>query len=120
MTTKKRTTTKRFREQIEAALKANNKYNDGLDVMIGAMADTLKTLDLCRAEIDTLDRITVEDDYGKLSPHPVFRVQRDAQATLTKGCKALGLTYDELSQAINDGGNDFFKRMAEMNRELYE
>ena len=48
-----------------------------------------------RKEAASLDKVTVIETsrYGqKVSPHPVFKVMRDAEASITRQLKALGLT----------------------------
>lgn len=109
----------KYRKQIVNALKANDKYNEGLELTINSTADTLRTLDICRKDIDTLDKTTIEEEgrYGKrLAPHPVFKIQRDAQDTLTKNCKTLGLTYAELSEAVQ-GESPLEMMMRELSRD---
>lgn len=94
---------KRYKTNIIKLLKDNGSYNDGLGVVINSLSDTLQTLDLCRKEISTLEKTTVYEvtRYGKkLAPHPVFKIQRDAQDTLIKCCKSLGMTYKELSEVV--------------------
>ena len=64
------------------------------------LATALRTLDMANAQIDTLDEVTVweETRYGqKLAPHPVFKVQKDAQDSVTRQMKILGLTTDLLA-----------------------
>ena len=89
---------------ITKALKNNGKYNEGLKLGIESVADTLVVRDLCRNDIDQLQITTVKETtrYGeKIAPHPVFKILRDAQATLDKGCKSLGLTYAELMKELD-------------------
>ena len=64
------------------------------------LATALRTLDMANAQIDTLDEVTVweETRYGqKLAPHPVFKVQKDAQDSITRQMKILGLTTELLA-----------------------
>lgn len=94
---------------LTKVLKENGKYNDGLRVAIESVADTLVVRDLCRKDIDLLEVTTVKETtrYGeKIAPHPVFKILRDALATLDKGCKSLGLTYAELMKELEQ---DSFK-----------
>lgn len=106
-----------YKARIVKALKESGRYSAGLVVTIDALANTMRTLDLCSSEIDGLDCVTVTEStrYGsKLAPHPVFRVQRDAQESLSRLCKALGLTSaDLLKDGSDDGFDDFMKRMEE-------
>ena len=92
-----------YKKDIEKALKAVGKYSKSLDVQILALAGALRTLDLANDEIDGLieTTITVVSRYGNetLAPHPVFRIQKDAQDSVTRQMKALGLTAEELTGA---------------------
>ena len=110
-------TIKSYKRYVESALKAAGKYSDGMKLTINATAATLRTLDMCSDDIDGLEATTVweETRYGKkLAPHPVFKIQRDAQETLTKNCKALGLTYADLSKAMD--GDTFADFMADVGK----
>lgn len=92
-----------YKKDIEKALRAVGRYSKSLDAQIISLAGALRTLDLANAEIDELDSTTVEtvSRYGniKLAPHPVFKTQKDAQDTVTRQMKALGLTVEELAGA---------------------
>lgn len=92
-----------YKKDIEKALKAVGKYSKSLDVQILALAGALRTLDLANDEIDGLieTTITVVSRYGNetLAPHPVFKIQKDAQDSVTRQMKALGLTAEELTGA---------------------
>jgi hypothetical protein len=62
-------------------------------------------LGLANDEIDNLDVTTVLETtrYGeKMAPHPAFKVQRDAQDSVTRQMKALGLTAADLSGEMDD------------------
>lgn len=106
---------KNYKTRIIRALKKEGKYNTGLLVTVDALANTMRTLDICSSEIDGLDKATVVETtrYGqKLAPHPVFKVQRDAQDSLARLCKALGLTYADIAkEADGDGLDDFMSRI---------
>jgi len=56
---------------------------------------------LANDEIDNLDTTTISSvsRYGNetLVPHPVFKIQKDAQDSVTRQMKALGLTVEELT-----------------------
>ncbi len=96
---------------LTKALKGSGKYNDGLRLAIESVADTLVVRDLCRKDIDQLTMTTVKETtrYGeKIAPHPVFKILRDALATLDKSCKTLGMTYAELVKELEkDDFNEF-------------
>lgn len=89
-----------YKQQIEKALKSIKKYNKGLDMQITSLASALKTVDMAQWQIDGLVEVTVleETRYGaKLAPHPAFKVLKDAQDSVTRQLKALGLTPDNLT-----------------------
>lgn len=90
-----------YKKDIEKALKSANRYSRSLDAQILSLAGALRTLDLANDEIDDLDSVTVSSvsRYGNktLVPHPVFKVQKDAQDSVTRQMKALGLTVEELT-----------------------
>lgn len=92
-----------YKKDIEKALKAVGKYSKSLDVQILALAGALRTLDLANDEIDGLIETTIPvvSRYGNetLAPHPVFKIQKDAQDSVTRQMKALGLTAEELTGA---------------------
>lgn len=106
-----------YKTRILRALKKAGKYDTGLLPMVDALANTMRTLDICREQIDGLTVATVLEKtrYGeKLAPHPVFKVQRDAQDSLVRLCKNVGLTYAELmKEAGGDGYSAFMKEMEE-------
>lgn len=90
-----------YKKDIEKALKGVGKYNKGLGAQILSLAGALRTLDLANDEIDGLESTVVPtiSRYGNesLSPHPAFKIQKDAQDSVTRQMKALGLTAEELT-----------------------
>lgn len=89
-----------YRKQIVKALKAAGTYSKGVDLQVQALATALRTLDLANDQIDGLTEVTVTEvtRYGwKLAPHPAFKVQKDAQDSITRQMKILGLTTDQLA-----------------------
>lgn len=108
----------KYTNRIRAVLKKNGKYNDGLGLLIESTAISMSTVALCRRELESLERSTVEvkTRYGlELKPHPVFRTLRDAQAILLKSCKELGLNYEEVTRIMEDEEDPYntFMRNAE-------
>lgn len=93
-------------KDIERALKAAGKYSKSLGAQILSLAGALRTLDLANDEIDGLESttITVTSRYGNetLAPHPAFKIQKDAQDSVTRQMKALGLTAEELTGTDED------------------
>lgn len=89
-----------YKQQVEKALKSIKKYNRGLDMQITSLATALRTVDLASWQIDGLAEVTVleETRYGsKMAPHPAFKVLKDAQDSVTRQLKALGLTPENLT-----------------------
>lgn len=89
-----------YKTDITKALRAANKYSKGLDTQILSLASALRTLDMANDDIDKLEETTILEKtrYGeKRAPHPVFKIQKDAQDSVTRQMKALGLTAEELT-----------------------
>ncbi len=90
-----------YKKDIVKALNNSKRYNRSLNAQILSLAGALRTLDLANDEIDALETTTVKviSRYGNeaLAPHPVFKIQKDAQDSVTRQMKALGLTVEELA-----------------------
>lgn len=95
-----------YKADIVKALKAAGKYSKSLDIQIISLAGALCTLNKANDEIDGLDSVTISvtSRYGNatLAPHPVFKIQKDAQDSVTRQMKALGLTAEELTGTDED------------------
>ncbi len=95
-----------YKADIVKALKAAGKYSKSLDIQIISLAGALCTLNKANDEIDNLDSVTISvtSRYGNetLAPHPVFKIQKDAQDSVTRQMKALGLTAEELTGTDDD------------------
>lgn len=94
-----------YEKDINLALRHAGKQNRSLKLQVKALASALRTLDLANRQIETLEDVTVLEQtrYGsKLAPHPVFKVQRDAQDSVTRQMKALGLTAADLTVGDDD------------------
>ena len=93
-----------WRMLITKALKDANKYNGSLKMQIDTLAIAMYQQDLASKELETLERVTCVDltRYGeKLSPHPVFKILKDLQDSITRQMKALSLTPEDLSVDID-------------------
>lgn len=89
-----------YQKIVKKALKSCGNYSTSLDIQIISLASALRTLGLANDDIDTLEVTTILETtrYGKkMAPHPAFKVQRDAQDSVTRQMKALGLTTADLS-----------------------
>lgn len=97
---------KDFKTEIAKALKAAGKYSKSLDIQITSLASALFTLAMANEEMERLDSVTISvvSRYGNetLAPHPVFKIQKDAQDSVTRQMKALGLTAEELTGTDDD------------------
>ena len=95
-----------YKKEVEKALKAAGKYSKSLGAQILSLAGALRTPDLANDEIDKLEGVTipVTSRYGNetWAPHPAFKVQKDAQDSVTRQMKALGLTAEELTGTDED------------------
>ncbi len=89
-----------YRKQIVKALKTAGTYSKGVDMQVQALATALRTLDMANRDIDELTETTITEEtrYGwKRAPHPVFKIQKDAQDSITRQMKILGLTTELLA-----------------------
>lgn len=95
-----------YKKDIERALKAASRYSRSLEAQILSLAGALRTLDLANDEIDNLETTTIKaiSRYGNetMIPHPVFKIQKDAQDSVTRQMKALSLTAEDLAGAEED------------------
>lgn len=92
----------KYRTLIKKALRANFSYTPALDIQILSLASALCTLEMANADIAKLTETTVLEQtrYGsKLAPHPAFKIQRDAQDSVTRQMKALGLRAADITDA---------------------
>lgn len=89
-----------YKTDVIKAMKSACLYNPSLDLQILSLAGALRSLALANADIDKLDStvVTVITRYGSesLAPHPAFKIQKDAQDSVTRQMKALGLTTEML------------------------
>lgn len=108
-------TIKGYFNAVVKALKSVGTYNASLDMQCKSLASALRTLEIANNEIDKLDTVAVlrTTKHGqKLMPHPAFKIQRDAQDSITKQMKALGLTSADVSKATEtDPFEDFLNTM---------
>lgn len=104
-----------YKAEITKALKNAKTYSKGLDLQIMSLASAMRSLEMANAEIDGLSCTTVWEQtrYGqKLAQHPVFKTQKEAQASITTQMKALGLTVEDL---VGDSEDD---PLTEMTKKL--
>ena len=92
-------------KDIKKVLRDHKTYTAALDPQITSLASAMRNLQMANDQIDTLTDTTVweETRYGrKLAPHPVFKIAKDAQRSITEQMKALNLTVDELAGEDDD------------------
>ena len=93
------------KQKIRETLENLGVYSTALEFQIEALATALQTLELARKEASELKSTTVKEvgRWGeKTVPHPVFRILRDAEASITKQLKALGMTTGSAGAPIDD------------------
>ena len=98
----KKKTVEEHATTVQRAVKSKGADSAALEMEIYSLASARRTLDLANAEIANLKATTVSEKTQqgeKLVSHPVFRVQRDALAAVTRHMKALGLTAQDLTAA---------------------
>ena len=99
-----------YKKRIEEVLKGEKRYNGGLEFQIISLAGSLRTLALANSEIDELEETTVSaiSRYGNetIIPHPVFKIQKDAMASVTQQMKSLGLTAEALGLLVETVSDD--------------
>lgn len=86
-------------QEIKAVLVSTSRYNSGLDMQIYSLASAMRAVDMANQQIDRLGDVTYyeESKYGrKLAQHPAFKILTEAQASVTRQMKALGLTAENL------------------------
>lgn len=98
---KKHTTQAKYEAKIRKSLTAAARYSPAMDIQITTLASTLITLDTVTADIAALD------DYSRwcgdtLKAHPAFAVQRYAWDSVTRQVKALGLSFADLGNEVQE------------------
>ena len=91
-------TIKDYISTINEALTATGKNPKPLSLQIYALAGALVALDKANAQIATLDSCTIDTPQG-IKGHPVFRIRKEAEDSVTKQMKALGLTAEMIQSA---------------------
>lgn len=85
--------------KIRESLENIGAYSTSLDIQIQSLACAWDTLDKAHAEASKLKATTIVEQgrFGdKVVPHPVFKIMRDAEMSITKQMKALGLTFADI------------------------
>lgn len=94
-----------YSREIKKALRDHKTYTAALDPQITSLASAMRNLQMANDQIDTLVDTTVwkETRTGReLVPHPVFKIAKDAQRSITEQMKALNLTVDDLAGEADD------------------
>ena len=92
-------------KDIKKILRDHKTYTAALDPQITSLASAMRNLQMANDQIDTLTEATVwkETRTGReLVQHPVFKISKDAQRSITEQMKALNLTVDELAGEADD------------------
>ena len=93
-----------YRKKIIKILK-DHQYSVAIDAQVTSLASAMLSLDIANEEIANLTETTVWETtrYGKkIAPHPVFKIAKDAQESITRNMKALKLTVEDLSGETDD------------------
>lgn len=94
-------TVKDFEEAVRGALMECDRYTSGLEPQIYTLASALRALALANSDIDGLEGCTVDTPQG-VKAHPVFRIRKEAEDSVTRQLKALGLTAAALASETED------------------
>lgn len=99
-----------FKARIVKALKAQDRYQRELDMLIGMTADSLHIWSRAKDEIASLGSTWTKEEskYGfKLVEHPSCKTHRAYSAECRNLLKALGLTFEDLINKERDELSDF-------------
>ena len=111
---------KYYERQIRKVMQGFGTYSPALDNQIKALATALHTLDTAKREASTLQATTIKEAgrYGeRIVPHPVFKVMRGAEASVTKQMKALRLTAKDIVGATQQEADPVAEIMAMLNHD---
>ena len=111
---------KYYERQIREIMQDLGTYSPALDNQIKALATALHTLDTAKREASTLQATTIMEAgrYGeRIVPHPVFKVMRGAEASVTKQMKALRLTAKDIVGATQQEADPVAEIMAMLNHD---
>lgn len=103
-----------FKLRIIKALKAQDRYQSELDMLIGMTADSLHIWSRAKDEIAALGSTwtTEESKYGfKLVEHPSCKTHRAYSAECRALLKALGLTIEDLINKERDALTEFDEKI---------
>lgn len=107
-----------YKKDVTRALRAAGRYSKSLETQVLSLAGAIRTLEMANEEIDGLEQVTIDvtTRYGNKSkaPHPAFRVQKEAQESVTRQMKALGLTAADLT------GSDERDPLIELTKKVIE
>jgi phage terminase small subunit len=85
--------------KIRESLENIGAYSTSLDIQIQSLACAWDSLEKAHAEASKLKKTTIVEQgrFGKkVVPHPVYKIMRDAEMSITKQMKALGLTFADI------------------------
>ncbi|MCC8114300.1 MAG: hypothetical protein LIP03_09995 [Bacteroidales bacterium] len=82
-------------EQIKASLTSEGRYSRSLDIQIYTLASAMVSLEMATNEISRLNTVLVKGLHGDKA-HPAFKIQKDAQDSVTRQMKALNLTGEAI------------------------
>ena len=91
-----------YQQRIKECLEASGRYTRALDLNILVLASSLRRLSIAINETEALaaETVSVKSPNGALQQHPAFKAQREAEETILRQLKELGLTADGTRQNV--------------------
>lgn len=88
-----------FEDRLKTLLKGAGRYTQSLDLTIWVLGNALHRYDLANEELDTAGSVVLSRQTSQgmsVSSHPAAKIANEAESTILKQFKALGLTAEDL------------------------
>lgn len=88
-----------FEERLKTLLKGAGRYTASLDLTIWVLSNALHRYDMANEELDTAGSVVLSRETSQgtsVSSHPAAKIANEAESTILKQFKALGLTSEDL------------------------
>lgn len=109
-------TTDEHAELLRQALKSLGKYTIGLEPLLESYALSKRILEAAKDEIDRdMFTPTIQGYNGTMVENPVCKVIRDAQMSVTRHLKLMGLSQADLGTV-----DDTADRLADLTQQLID
>ena len=105
-----------YKRSVRSAMKTASIYSKAAEPQITALASALKSLDLANQDIEGLTTTVVMSSQGAKA-HPAFKIRKEAEDSITKQMKALGLTSLAFQEKGEDPLIELTKKLLEVKRE---